>query len=744
MYKYIGDTGIQWYTFFNNFSRILAFVFILFIFVYKDNILGRGSEYFLNNLSKGKKKRSQLAWLVFAVAETWAVWFAQFKLGGLNGVFGDLVGTGVNYFGTLFISPIMVSLFALLLGRDVFKLMDLITIVYPFRLIFVKLACFCQGCCRGFACSYGLYNHSTEQVEFPVQLVEMALAAVIFVFLIFYSKKAKEGTIFPVYMVLYSSTRFFSEFLRCEENVFFILKKYHILCLIGIAAGFFLLFVVEKYKERIRRFYGDYFDAVEDTFNDIAVRMGIKRKREIVHSKKKKNTKHVPVQSAAKKERISDMKKWIIIWTLGLIGQIGWNIEGTWFNTFVYEKVDKTPSILTPMLIMSAFATTVSIFLFGTHTDRTGRRRTLVSSGFVVWGILIACFGLTQYIVKSNFVLAIVYMIVMDMLLSFFGSMSTDVGYSTWLTDIMNDRNRGQIGGAIAIQVVLGSLLGNIIGGYLIGRENNYLRLFIIMGSLLSLLGMISVFLFDKKDDAKPVVKGSFSQQLASVFNFRTLLKNKELILIHIAVALFFIGYNAYFPHLGNMLIDYLGYSASQTGIIKAVPMIFAMLATMPVSKFINKNKFVEVALISVITGLAGTLCVFTIAPEDVNPSRTFNLRIFLGIFLVGISYIIMLQSTKTWTKNLYPKEAKGQYEGLWAIAFALVPTLFGSNIGEWVVKNSGESFLNAATQRYEYIPNGKVFFVGAVISAFSIVPIIITKIMLNKKALKTEKEKQL
>ena len=37
------------------------------------------------------------------------------------------------------------------------------------------------------------------------------------------------------------------------------------------------------------------------------------------------------------------MKKWIIIWTLGLIGQIGWNIEGTWFNTFVYEKIDKTP-----------------------------------------------------------------------------------------------------------------------------------------------------------------------------------------------------------------------------------------------------------------------------------------------------------------------------------------------------------------------------------------------------------------
>ncbi|MBQ3135944.1 MAG: MFS transporter [Clostridia bacterium] len=719
----------------------MAFVLICFLFIFKSNTLGRGSEYFLKNMSKNKNKSYQFVRFIFAVAEAWLLWFAQIKLGEFNRVFGDLIGTGANYFGTLFISPIMVSLFALLFGRDVFRLMDLVTIVYPFKLIFVKLACFCGGCCRGFACSFGLYNYSSEQTEFPVQLVEMALAAVIFVFLLFYRKKAKEGTMFPIYIIIYSATRFFSEFLRCEENVFFILKKYHILCLIGIAVGFFLLFAVEKYKEKIRRFYYDYFDAVEDTFDDIAVRMGIKRKREIVHSKKKKNTKHVPVQSAAKKQRISDMKKWIIIWTLGLIGQIGWNVESSWFNTFVYEKIDKNPSIITPMLIMSAFATTVSMIFFGTLTDRTGKRRTLVSTGFFIWGILIVCFGLAQYIVKSNFILAIVYMVIMDMLLSFFGSMSTDIGYSTWLTDIMNDRNRGQIGGAIAIQAVLGSMLGNIIGGYIIGTENNYMRLFIVIGSFLSFFGMISIFLFDKKDDVKPFIEGSFLRQLLSVFDFKTLKKSKEFLWIHVAVALFFTGYNTYFPHLGNMLIDYLDYSATQMGIIMAVPLLFAMLVTVPVSKFINNNKYIEVSLVSIITGLIGNSFMFNILPEHIDTEKTFNLRIYSAIFLVGVSFIIMLQATKTWTKNLFPKNAKGKYEGLWAIAFAFIPMHSGSLIGEWVIKNNGVSFINTVTERYEYIPDGKIFLVGAIISTLSIIPIIITKKYINKNesSLKTE-----
>lgn len=717
-------------------ATILVYVFNILNYKQKTKVIGRGTLFF----TKNKHERSFLR-ILLTLGEILIISYAQYKLSSINGAFGLLIGTGSNYFGKLIFIPITVAFFCLVLGIDFFKQMDIITPALPLALVVSKFACFCTGCCRGITTSFGLYNQVTNQTEFPVQLVEMALAAGIFVFLMIWQKKAKEGTMYPVYMIVYSGTRFFSEFLRCEENVFLFLKRYHILCLFGITVGVLLLLGVKKYKERIQRFYNEFFDAVEDILITTAKRIGIKRKDEIIHHEKRKTSSKAP--DFEKKAKISDMRRWIIIWTLGLIGQIGWNIEGTWFNTFVYEKIDKTPSILTPMLILSALATTISVFLFGTLTDRTGKRRTLISSGFVLWGILFICFGATQYIAQINLAAGVVVIVIMDMLLSFCGSVSTDVGYSTWLTDIINDKNRGQIGGAIATQVVLGSLLGNIIGGYIVGTENNYIRLFVVAGTLFSVLGLISVVLFDAKDDVKPYVRGSFTQQFASVFDFKSIFKNKEFMWVNLAVVIFFTGYNTYFPHLGNLLTQYLGYSANQMGLIKAVPIIFAMLVTIPVSKFINNKKFVEVVLIAVVLGFIGVLSVFNITPDDVDASKTFNFRLFLAVFLVGISYIIMLQTTKTWTKNLHPQETKGQYEGIWAFSFALLPSIIGSNIGEFVIKNSGEALLNSSVHRYEYIPNGKVFLVGAIISVFSFIPVLIAKKYSKKNSVSETENKE-
>lgn len=734
MYKYLGDTGIQMYTIFNKIAIIIVCLFNLINYNKKMNCLGRGSEYFIKSFSKNSKRGQTFIKAFFVFIEIMLVSDVQYHFSiNFNGIFGDLVGTGANYFGALFFAPIFVALLCFLTGIDVFKQMDLITPAYPLALIFAKLACFFQGCCEGFVCSFGLYNHTTKQTEFPVQLVEMSLAAVIFIFLMFWRKKAKEGTVFPIYIIIYSATRFFSEFLRQDENVFFILKKYHIICLVGIGVGIFWLYVIKKYKERIRLFFTDYFDAVEDTFDDVAVRLGIKRERDIIHHGKQKKRKNDSYQGYEKKTRVSNMKKWILIWTLGLIGQIGWNVEGTWFNTFVYEKIDKTPDILTPMLTLSAFASMVAVFIFGTIIDRTGKRRTFISSGYFIWGLLIGGFGFIPLLTKTSLSVAIIVIVVVDMLISFFASIG-DVGFGTWITDTINDKNMGQIGAALAVQPVLASLIANVFGGMLIGRANNYIRLFLTCGTILSFLGLFSILLFDKKENKKPKIKRNLSDKPSKLFDLKSIFNNKELFWVNISVAVFFIGFSTYFPHLGNFLIEYLGYSADQMGLIEAVPMILAMLATVPVSKFINRNKFIEVTLFSLIFGLLGNAFIFTITPDKVDTTKYFNLPLFGGIFLVAVGYIVMLQATRTWTKTLYPKESKGQSEGLWVLFQGFIPTLVGTNVGEYIIKNNGGAILNEVTMRYEYIPDSKIFLIGAIISTFSIIPIIMVKIYVDKK----------
>ena len=169
--------------------------------------------------------------------------------------------------------------------------MDFISPAFPLALIFSKLGCFCSGCCHGVECSFGMHNYDTNTVEFPVQLVETSLAVLIFVFIMLYRKKAKEGTLFPTYLILYSSTRFFSEFFRFEENVIWNLKTYQILCIAGIIIGIIELIVVKKCKEKIIDLYNKspFYTTAGKLIINYLLKNGIIKEKNIVHHKKRKN-----------------------------------------------------------------------------------------------------------------------------------------------------------------------------------------------------------------------------------------------------------------------------------------------------------------------------------------------------------------------------------------------------------------------------------------------------------------------
>lgn len=210
MYQYLGTTGIK----ISDLQGIFYFISI-------------ASVGLIRTKSKTVKGAGEA--ILFSIL--------QVLPGLLHFSFGELVGTGANYFGTLFTAPLFIAAACFVFKKDFFAKMDLMTPAYALGLVWLKIVCFCDGCCRGIRTPYGLYNFVSKQVEFPVQLVEAGLALLIFFFLLFWEKKAARGTLYPLYMIMYSVTRFFSEFLRCEENVFGILKTYHILCILGVIAG---------------------------------------------------------------------------------------------------------------------------------------------------------------------------------------------------------------------------------------------------------------------------------------------------------------------------------------------------------------------------------------------------------------------------------------------------------------------------------------------------------------------------
>ncbi|MBO4919323.1 MAG: hypothetical protein J5365_04125, partial [Erysipelotrichaceae bacterium] len=142
------------------------------------------------------------------------------------------------------------------------------------------------------------------------------------------------------------------------------------------------------------------------------------------------------------KNKQSKLLFWVLVWGLGIVGQLCWNIENQWFNTFVYAKIAKDPTIISWMVAVSAIATTFSTFLFGTLSDRSGKRKPYLAIGYILWGIFTILFGTTEFIAKGNsgnLLLAATAVVLADALMSFFGSMGNDASFNAWLNDMMNE-----------------------------------------------------------------------------------------------------------------------------------------------------------------------------------------------------------------------------------------------------------------------------------------------------------------
>lgn len=173
-------------------------------------------------------------------------------VGFLNAGLGNLLKTGANYFGIIYFAPLLVFAFCLAVRIDPLAQMDLITPAYPLALTLVKISCFVTGCCGGIAWVNGKYNPVTRRIEFPAQLLESAVAFALFLFLTCFKKKFKKGTIFPIYLTVYSALRFCTEFFRSDPNVLCGLKTYHFLCIIGVILGVTEYIAVRKYDARMQ------------------------------------------------------------------------------------------------------------------------------------------------------------------------------------------------------------------------------------------------------------------------------------------------------------------------------------------------------------------------------------------------------------------------------------------------------------------------------------------------------------
>ena len=91
-------------------------------------------------------------------------------------------------------------------------------------------------------------------------------------------------------------------------------------------------------------------------------------------------------------DRIS-RKNWVLIWVLGMTGQICWNIENSWFNTFVYDKIAPEPAIVSWMVGVSAAVSTFFTFFGGDVGGTGGKEEAFYLCRVYFVGILLLFLG---------------------------------------------------------------------------------------------------------------------------------------------------------------------------------------------------------------------------------------------------------------------------------------------------------------------------------------------------------------
>ena len=255
----LGQT-IDLYFLFNTIGSLSLYIWIILNFKYYREI--STFSHIPKAFIFGKKKNFFTEW-IFAFIEAFIVFFvvwtplAEFISKTLSNTF--LHDQSANYLSNIIGVPICFIIFGIILLISPLKLLDLAAPSLLFALIFFKIACFCCGCCYGIPDEqHGMFNSYTNRMEFPVQLVEAACAVIMLVIILklWRKKDRKPGILYPLFMLMYSASRFVSEFWRGDyPKVLGPLTGYHIQLIIGFVEGLILLFVVLKWGDKITEFF---------------------------------------------------------------------------------------------------------------------------------------------------------------------------------------------------------------------------------------------------------------------------------------------------------------------------------------------------------------------------------------------------------------------------------------------------------------------------------------------------------
>ena len=407
-------------------------------------------------------------------------------------------------------------------------------------------------------------------------------------------------------------------------------------------------------------------------------------------------------------------KFWTAMVLFGLIGQVAWVVENMYLNVFLYQMFHASAADISRMVGASAVSAAVTTVLMGTLSDRVGKRKAFLSGGYVLWGLTILLFGLVRMdrleamtgSVASAAGLGILLVIVLDCVMTFFGSTANDACFNAWLTDRGGEGSRGKIEGINAMMPLVSILV--VFGGFMgfdLSEADSWTTIFFLIGGVVLVSGVLGFFLIEEPPMAP--AKESYWQIVIYSFRPSVFRANRRLYGTLALFALFNISIQIFMPYLILYYEQSLG--MSNYVLIMAPAIVLASVATALYGKVYDRRGYGASALPCLALLAAGYVLLYL---------TRATLPVFVGSLLMMCGYLMGMSVFGARIRSLIPENRAGQFQGVRIIGQVLIPGVIGPAIGAWVLRNAEQILNNDGT--YSFLPNANIF-AAALIPALAV-----------------------
>jgi len=411
---------------------------------------------------------------------------------------------------------------------------------------------------------------------------------------------------------------------------------------------------------------------------------------------------------------------WSNIIIIGLIGQMAWIIVNMYLNLFMFKTISGNPNHIATLVAATSVITFIAALFMGALSDKIGKRKLFIAWGYVLWGFSTMCFALvTRENIGSIFpnasdipLLTVIALIVVSCIMVFFGATSNDMGYNAWVTDIVEEKNRGKAEGIIAALPLLAVLL--VFGGldFLVNDDANanWTLFFIIVGALVTACGIFAV-IFMKDSPTLTKSKSNYWSNITHGFRPSVVKEHKALYITFITFCIFSMSTNVYMPYLIIYIEKFLGFE--NYALLLGSIILFAALISAVIGRLVDKyGKRIFFFPVIGIYMLGLFLMIFMRSMAGVGIGGI--------VLMVGSLSISLLVSADLRDKT--PKAQIGMFQGIKMIFFVLIPMVIGPFIGAAVIGNSETLYLNSFDE-WVPLPNQNIFLAAAVISVLILIP---------------------